>query len=146
PRALAPALPRPGRLLSRPARPGRGRPAGQRAAMRVLVTGGAGQIGSTVIDLLLERGDSVLAIDNFAPGRRDNLARHANLVLVEDTIADAAVVDRLMAEQRPDAVLHAAASYKDPDDWATDALVNTVGTAIVARACRTNRVARLVYL
>ena len=114
--------------------------------MKVLVTGGAGQIGSTVIDLLLERGDAVLAVDNFATGRRDNLRPHVNLILVEGSIADPALVDRLMAELRPDAVLHAAASYKDPDDWATDALVNTVGTAIVARACKAHRVARLVYL
>jgi UDP-glucose 4-epimerase len=114
--------------------------------VKVLVTGGAGQIGSTVIDLLLARGDSVLAIDNFATGRRDNLRPHVNLSLVEDSIVDPALVDRLIAELRPDAVLHAAASYKDPDDWATDALVNTVGTAIVARACKAHQVPRLVYL
>ena len=42
--------------------------------MKVFVTGGSGQVGSHVIDLLLARGDEVLAIDNFATGRRDNLA------------------------------------------------------------------------
>jgi UDP-glucose 4-epimerase len=114
--------------------------------MRVLVTGGAGQIGSTAIDLLLARGDAVLAIDNFTTGRRDNLRPHPGLTLAEDSITDAARLDALMAAFRPDAVLHAAASYKDPDDWAADALVNTVGTAIVARACKAHGVGRLVYL
>jgi UDP-glucose 4-epimerase len=113
--------------------------------MKVLVTGGSGQIGSTVIDLLLDRGDSVVAIDNFATGRRDNLRSHPGLVLVENTIVDAGLVDGLMADFRPDVVLHAAASYKDPDDWATDALVNTVGTATIAKACKAHRVGRLVY-
>jgi UDP-glucose 4-epimerase len=113
--------------------------------MRVLITGGSGQVGSHVADLLLARGDQVLAIDNFATGRRDNLAAHANLRLVEDTIADAGVVDRLVEEFAPDVVVHTAASYKDPDDWATDALVNAVGTANIARACKRFRVGRLIY-
>ncbi len=58
--------------------------------MKVFVTGAAGQVGSTVIDMLLARGDQVLGIDNFSTGRRDNLTPHANLRLVEDTITDAA--------------------------------------------------------
>lgn len=114
--------------------------------MKVFVSGGAGQIGSTVIDLLLARGDSVLAIDNFATGRRDNLAAHAKLRLVEDTIVDAALVDRLVADFKPDVVFHTAASYKDPDDWHSDALVNAVGTANLAKACRRHGVGRLIYL
>ena len=62
--------------------------------MKVFVTGGAGQVGSTVIDMLLARGDAVLSIDNFATGRRDNLARHPRLTEVEGTIVDADVVER----------------------------------------------------
>ena len=113
--------------------------------MKVFVTGGAGLVGSTLIDRLLARGDTVWAIDNFATGRRDNLRPHPGLRLVEDSIVDAAVVDRLIGEFRPDAVIHTAASYKDPDDWQTDALVNCVGSANVARACKTHKVGRLVY-
>ena len=41
--------------------------------------------------------------------------------------------------------MHTAASYKDPNDWETDALVNCVGTAIVAKACKTHKVGRLIY-
>jgi UDP-glucose 4-epimerase len=113
--------------------------------MKVFVTGAAGQVGSTVIDILLTRGDRVVGIDNFSTGRRDNLAPHANLRLVEDTITDAAVIDRLFAEFKPDVVIHTAASYKDPDDWGTDAQVNAAGTAIIAKASKVHGVARLIY-
>lgn len=113
--------------------------------MKVFVTGGAGQVGSTVIDMLLARGDTVLAIDNFATGRRDNLHEHDRLTLIEDTIADVTVVERLFGDFRPEVVVHTAASYKDPDDWATDALVNAVGTANIAKASKTYGVSRLIY-
>lgn len=113
--------------------------------MRVFITGGAGQIGSTITDLLLDRGDRVVAIDNFATGRRDNLRRHAALTLVEDTIVDAQLLDRLFADFKPEAVVHTAASYKDPDDWKSDVLVNAVGTANIAKACRSHQVSRLIY-
>ena len=113
--------------------------------MKVFVTGGAGQVGSTVIDMLLARGDTVVAIDNFATGRRDNLKAHDRLTLVEDTIADAKVVDGLFSDFKPEVVVHTAASYKDPEDWGTDALVNAVGTANIAKAAKTHGVSRLVY-
>lgn len=113
--------------------------------MKVLITGGSGQVGSTVADMLLGRGDHVVSIDNFSTGRRDNLRAHPNLVQIEDTIADGAVVDRLFAEHKPEIVVHTAASYKDPEDWGTDALVNAVGTANIAKAAKTHKVQRLVY-
>ena len=56
--------------------------------MKVFVTGGCGQIGSHIVEMLLERGDQVLVIDNLATGRRDHLADHPNLTVVIDTIAD----------------------------------------------------------
>ncbi|MBN8981875.1 MAG: NAD-dependent epimerase/dehydratase family protein [Rhizobiales bacterium] len=113
--------------------------------MKVFVTGGAGQVGSTVTDMLLARGDQVLAIDNFSTGRRDNLTEHKNLKLVEDTIVDGKVVDALFSEFKPQVVIHTAASYKDPDDWGTDALVNAAGTANIAKASKSHGVSRLIY-
>ncbi len=113
--------------------------------MKVLVTGGSGQVGSTVADILLARGDQVLSIDNLATGRRDNLHDQPGLTQIEGSIADAALMEQLFADFRPDVVVHTAASYKDPDDWATDALVNAVGGANVARLCKAYKVGRLVY-
>ncbi|HZW51486.1 MAG TPA: NAD-dependent epimerase/dehydratase family protein, partial [Rudaea sp.] len=113
--------------------------------MKVLVTGGSGLVGSTVIDQLLARGDEVVAIDNFATGRRDNLTPHPALRLVEGSIVDGRMVDELVGGLRPDVVVHTAASYKDPDDWQSDAMTNCAGSANVARACRDHKVSRLIY-
>jgi UDP-glucose 4-epimerase len=113
--------------------------------MKLFVTGGSGQVGSTVVDMLLARGDTVMSIDNLATGRDDNLKPHPKLTQVSDTIADGKLIDRLFGEFKPEVVVHTAASYKDPDDWETDALVNAVGTANIAKACRTHKVGRLIY-
>jgi UDP-glucose 4-epimerase len=113
--------------------------------MKIFITGGAGQVGSTVIDLLLARGDEVVAIDNYSTGRRDNLLEHRNLTLVENTIANADVVNGLFSDFKPEVVVHTAASYKDPEDWSTDALVNAVGTANIAKASKAYGVSRLIY-
>jgi UDP-glucose 4-epimerase len=115
--------------------------------VKVLVTGGAGFIGSNLTDRLLERSDEVLVIDNYATGRRDNLPESATgLRVIEGDIADQAIVDDAFAEFRPDVVVHAAASYKDPEDWATDAATNVVGTANVVKASQRVDARRLIYL
>lgn len=113
--------------------------------MKVLITGGAGFIGSHIADRLLSRGDEVCVVDNFATGRRDNLVPRPALRVVEGTIADAGLVDGLFEEFRPDRVVHAAASYKDPSDWAEDARTNVLGTAHVVRAASRVGCGRLVY-
>ena len=113
--------------------------------MRVLITGGAGFIGSHLADRLLERGDDVLVIDNFATGRRDNLTSHAQLELIEGTIADEDLVMKAFKRFQPDRVIHAAAAYKDPNDWVEDVRTNALGTAHVAHAARAGNVQRLIY-
>jgi UDP-glucose 4-epimerase len=113
--------------------------------VKVLITGGAGFIGSHLADRLLARGDEVLVIDNFATARRDNLGEHEKLTLVEGTIVDPALVDKTFASFQPEVVAHAAASYKDPDDWREDAATNAAGTANVVKAAEGGGVGRLVY-
>lgn len=113
---------------------------------KILVTGGAGFIASHITDRLLERGDSVLVVDNFATSRCDTLPEDSErLRLVEATIADTAVVGDLFDEFKPDVVVHAAASYKDPEDWDEDARTNAVGTANVVQAAERSGVGRFVY-
>ena len=104
--------------------------------MKALITGGLGQIGSHVAELMLERGDDVLVIDNLATGRREHLEDQPKLKVVIDTIADCALVARLFEDFRPDAVVHTAASYKDPEDWYNDTLTNCVGGANVVDAAK----------
>jgi UDP-glucose 4-epimerase len=113
--------------------------------MKVFITGGSGQVGSTVADMLLARGDDVLSIDDFSTGRRDNLLDQPQLTQIEGSIADPALIDQLFSDFKPDVVVHTAASYKDPENWSADALVNAVGSANIAKACKTHKVKRLIY-
>jgi UDP-glucose 4-epimerase len=111
----------------------------------VVVTGGAGFVASHITDRLLERGDNVLVIDNFATARHDTLQEHDRLRLVEDTIADTKLVDSLFEDFNPDVVVHAAAAYKDPEDWDEDARTNALGTANIVQASERAGVGRFVY-
>jgi UDP-glucose 4-epimerase len=113
--------------------------------MKVLITGGAGFIGTNLAERLVTEGHQVLAIDNFATGRRENLAGRDDIALVEGSIADREVLDRTIADFGPDAIAHAAASYKDPDAWAEDARTNTLGTANVVESAKAAGVDRIVY-
>lgn len=113
--------------------------------MRVLITGGAGFVGSHLADRLLAKGDTVLAIDNFETGRRDNLVAHKHLTLVEETIADTDAMMRLFKEFQPDVVVHTAASYKDPDNWIEDCKTNVLGTINVVAATKASGCQRIVY-
>lgn len=113
--------------------------------MKVFITGGAGFIGSHLADRLLERGDRIFVIDNYATGRRDNLSPHPNLTVIEGTIADAQLTQKLFDQFLPERVVHAAASYKDPKNWVEDVETNVVGTANVIKASERVKVQRLIY-
>jgi UDP-glucose 4-epimerase len=113
--------------------------------MKVLITGGAGFIGSHLVDRLLAAGAHVCVLDNYATGRRDNLVPHRNLQVREGSIVETALVDKAFQDFRPTHVVHAAASYKDPDNWTEDSLTNVVGTANVVQAAKREGVQRLIY-
>lgn len=111
--------------------------------MKVLITGGSGFLGSHITDSLLTRGDNVVVIDNYETGRRDNLTAHPNLKVVEGTIADADLLDSLF--EGVDLVIHTAASYKNPENWAEDAKSNICGTINVVKSCLKYKVKRVIY-
>lgn len=113
--------------------------------MKILITGGAGFIGSTLADKLLSNNHQVCVIDNYQTGRRDNLQEHPNLKVIEGTIADTELVDKMFNEFKPEIVVHAAASYKDPDNWTEDTYTNVLGTINVVNASKTNDVKRFIY-
>jgi UDP-glucose 4-epimerase len=109
--------------------------------MRTTVTGGAGFIGSNLVDALLERGDEVTVIDDLSTGRTANLgpALERGAEMVEADIRDAALVAELLEARRPEVVFHLAAqidvrrSVAEPD---FDASINVGGTANVLEAAR----------
>jgi UDP-glucose 4-epimerase len=112
--------------------------------MRAIVTGGAGFIGSHLVDALLARGDEVHVVDNLSTGSRDNLASAATLHELD--IRDEAF-EQLGARLQPEVVFHLAAqadvgtSVERP---AFDADVNVVGTVRVLEAARASG-ARVVF-
>ena len=110
--------------------------------MKTLITGGAGFIGSHLTDRLLERGDHVLVIDNYATCSHDNLTPNPHLRVIEGTIADATLVQNLFEEFHPDIVIHAAASYKGPSNWVEDVRTNALGTVHVVGASQRHEVDR----
>ncbi len=113
--------------------------------MRVLITGGAGCLGSNLTERHLARGDEVLVLDNFVTGHRGSLPdAHPGLRVIEGSVVDRDLVDRLFAEFAPTHVIHSAAAYKDPDDWREDARTNVEGTINVAQAAKAAGVKRFV--
>ncbi|MDB9891240.1 NAD-dependent epimerase/dehydratase family protein [Alphaproteobacteria bacterium] len=112
--------------------------------MRILITGGAGCLGSNLIERLLPQGHKIMVIDNFTTGRREVVPKLTGLTVVEGTIADRALVDECFAVFKPDCVVHSAASYKDPNDWIEDTETNVTGTIHVVNAAKANSVRRFI--
>lgn len=113
--------------------------------MRILITGGAGTLGSGLTERFIEAGHDVLIIDNFATGHRGSLPdSHPHLAIVTGTIANRDLVDTAFADFKPTHVIHSAAAYKDPDDWLEDARTNVEGTINVVKAAKAAGVQRFV--
>ena len=114
--------------------------------MRVLVTGGAGFIGSHIVDALLARNHEVAVIDDLSTGRRENVAAAARFE--ECDIRDRAALHGLLAELRPEVVCHQAAqtsvavSTREP---VRDAEVNILGSIHLLDGCVENQVKRVVF-
>ena len=110
---------------------------------RIVITGGAGFIGSNLVDALIARGDSVDVVDNLSNGKRENVNEQARLHVLDirEPLED------LFAELRPDVCFHLAAqadvrvSVERPD---YDADVNVIGTVHVLEAARSTG-ARVVF-
>ncbi|MCH1514715.1 MAG: NAD-dependent epimerase/dehydratase family protein [Acidimicrobiales bacterium] len=111
----------------------------------VLITGGAGFIGSALADRLLGKGYNVAVVDNFTTGRRDNLVERPGLEILEGSISDQKLMADFFSKVNPDVVVHAAASYKDPEAWVEDSETNVVGTSIIVNEAKKAEVERFIY-
>jgi UDP-glucose 4-epimerase len=112
--------------------------------VRILITGGAGCLGSNLVENYLPQGHEILAIDNFATARREVLPDVPGLTVVCGTIADRDLVDGAFARFAPTHVIHSAAAYKDPGNWREDAATNIDGTINIIDAARRAEVKRFV--
>ncbi|MGB7587885.1 MAG: NAD-dependent epimerase/dehydratase family protein, partial [Solirubrobacterales bacterium] len=118
--------------------------------MNCLVTGGAGFIGSNLVDALLARDDNVTIVDDLSTGRRENLegALAAGATLHVQDIREGSALTELVAEAQPAVVFHLAAQIdvrKSVADPAFDASINVGGTANVLEAARTAGARRVVF-
>ena len=117
--------------------------------MRTLVTGGAGFIGSNLVDALTERGDEVTVVDDISTGKRHNLnqALTNGAQLSELDIRDDEAVNGAIERARPEAIFHLAAQIdvrKSVADPANDSRINVEGTVNVLRAAQAHGVRRFV--
>lgn len=114
--------------------------------MKILVTGGAGFIGSHIVDELLNRGHKVVVIDNLVRGKRENLAQKAKFYQVD--ICDHHNVEEIFKKERPDYVNHHAAqidvraSVADP---VQDARVNILGMLNILKNCIRYKVRKVIF-
>jgi UDP-glucose 4-epimerase len=117
--------------------------------MKTLVTGGAGFIGSNLVDALIDRGDEVTAVDDLSTGKESNLepALGGGARLVELDIRDAEAVAECMEQASPEVIFHLAAQIdvrKSVAHPANDARINVEGTINLLRAATRAGVSRFV--
>jgi UDP-glucose 4-epimerase len=114
--------------------------------MKVIVTGGAGFIGSHVCDLLIEKGFSVVIFDDLSTGRKENINKKATFVKID--ITDARRVINLVSKIKPKCIFHLAAwprierSIEDPVGTHK---VNVIGTLSLLEAAKRGHVPRFIY-
>ena len=117
--------------------------------MKAIVTGGAGFIGSNLVDALLARGDEVTVVDNLSTGKRENLEQAlANGAQLEELdIREADAVSEVVGRTRPDSIFHLAAQIdvrKSVADPAGDARINVEGSVNVLSAAQRHGIGRVV--
>ena len=113
---------------------------------RALVTGGAGFIGSHVVDAYVQAGLDVAIIDNLVTGSRSNLNPDARVYEIDIRYGEA--VDRVFATERPDIVSHQAAQASvrgSMEDPTRDASINVLGSLNVLEAARKHGVRKVIY-
>jgi UDP-glucose 4-epimerase len=114
--------------------------------MRILISGGAGCLGSNLTEHFLLAGHEVLVIDNYATGKRDSLpGSHPGMTVIKGSISDRAAVFGAFRDFLPTHVVHSAATYKDPTDWLEDVRTNVEGTINVVAAAKEFGVKRLLH-
>ena len=113
----------------------------------ILITGGAGFIGSHLADALLAKGYAVRVLDNLSTGKPENLPMdHSRIELIEGDVADAALVQRCMQGCRAVVHLAAVASVQaSVDDPVSTHQSNFIGTLNVCEAMRTHGVKRVLF-
>ncbi|MDP3881877.1 MAG: NAD-dependent epimerase/dehydratase family protein [Nanoarchaeota archaeon] len=113
--------------------------------MNILVTGGAGFIGSNLVDRLVELGYTVIAIDNFLTGSRDNL--NSKAIFYEEDIRNKDALDKIFEKHKPEYIFHTAAGYlvQSLENPQRDAEINIIGTINLIELSLKYKVKKIIY-
>ncbi|MDR2251904.1 MAG: NAD-dependent epimerase/dehydratase family protein [Endomicrobium sp.] len=114
--------------------------------MKILITGGAGFIGSNIADALLDKGHDVIVFDNLSSGKKENVDKKAKFYKAD--IYYKKEVDEIFKKEKPQIVIHHAAQIdvrKSVDDPFFDAGVNILGSINVLNACVENKVKKVIF-
>lgn len=112
--------------------------------MKILVTGGAGFIGSHLVDLLLKKDYGVTIIDNLSTGKKEFINKKAKFYSA-DILEN---INFIFEKEKPEIVIHSAAQVmlrKSLEDPIFDAKTNILGTINILEACRKNKVKKIIY-
>ncbi|MBU0536065.1 MAG: NAD-dependent epimerase/dehydratase family protein, partial [Nanoarchaeota archaeon] len=114
--------------------------------MKVVVTGGAGFIGSHIVDILISKGYDVVVVDNLSTGKKDNINPKARFYEVD--ITNSPFLVKVFEKEKPDFVIHEAAQInvrKSVSEPVFDAITNIIGTIELLELCREHKVKKIVY-
>ena len=114
--------------------------------MKVLVTGGAGFIGSHVVDACLEAGHQVCIVDDLSTGKRGNVNSQATLHVVD--LRDAEALEQVFAQEKPEAICHLAAKANVRESMIEPILyaeVNVIGSLALLECARKHGTQKIVY-
>jgi UDP-glucose 4-epimerase len=114
--------------------------------MKIIVTGGAGFIGSNIVDALIKDGHEVAVVDNLSTGREENV--NASAQFFNTDITDAEALENVFENFRPEVIFHVAAQIdvrKSVDDPAFDAETNVIGSVNLFKLAVNYGVRRIVY-
>jgi UDP-glucose 4-epimerase len=113
--------------------------------VNVLVTGGAGFIGSNLADKLVDLGYQVVIIDNFLTGSKKNV--NSKATFYEKDIRHIEELDEIFEKEKPEYVFHLAAGYlvQSLEDPQRDAEINIIGSINLIRMCLKHKVKRIIY-
>ena len=114
--------------------------------MKILVTGGAGFIGSNIVDELIEKKHKVVIVDNLATGNIKNVNKKAKFYKV--SVCDKKKIDEIFKKEKIDIVIHHAAQLdvrKSVEDPCFDADVNIKGALNILEACKNTKVKKIIF-
>lgn len=114
--------------------------------MKILVTGGAGFIGSHVVDLLIKQNHDVVIVDNLSSGRKENV--HPQAKLIEADIRDHIFIQEIFTSEKPEIVYHFAAQIdvrKSVENPLADAETNILGSINLVHICHQQLIKKIIF-